>query len=132
GFDRLAVTAQNFAALLAKKHPDVLTTVFRVAHRGDRVFVDWLRNSPMATVVAAYSLRARPRATVAVPLAWSEMETTDPDAFCIDDVARLWERPDTLAQLAETPTDAASFVAVVDAAFEASGLVLETFDRFRA
>lgn len=128
----IATTLQKLAVLLASRHPDELTIVFRVAQRGARVFVDWLRNRPMATVVAPYSLRARPRASVATPLAWSEVETTPPDAFTIDDAARLVERPDSLAELARTPADPAPFVAAVDAAFERAGLVLEGFDRFRS
>lgn len=130
--DALALTLQKVAALLAQKHPDALTAAFRVAARRGRVFVDWLRNRHGATVVAPYSLRARPRATVAVPLSWSEIETTDPDAFTIDDVDRLLDRPDSLASLAGAPSQAEPFVAAVDASFERAGLVLEPFDRFRS
>jgi bifunctional non-homologous end joining protein LigD len=130
--ETLATTLQKFAALLASGHADDLTIVFRVAARGERVFVDWLRNTPVATVVAPYSLRARPRAPVATPLTWAEMEKTEPDAFGIDDLDRLLDRPDPLAALDSAPGSADRFVAEVDAAFEASGLVLETFDRFRS
>jgi bifunctional non-homologous end joining protein LigD len=130
--ETIAVTLQKFAALLAARHAEELTIVFRVALRGGRVFVDWLRNNPRATVIVPYSLRARPRATAAAPLSWSEMETTDPDAFGIDDLDRLLDRPDPLAQLALAPSETERFVAGIDAAFEASGLVLETFDRFRS
>ncbi|HEY6461871.1 MAG TPA: hypothetical protein VIY73_17015, partial [Polyangiaceae bacterium] len=132
--DGLAIgtAVQKLAAVLVAEHPDDLTVTFRVAQRGGRVFVDWLRNMPMATVVAPYSLRARPRATVAVPLAWSEIETIPPDGFTIADVARLLDRPDHLADLARTPAAPGPFVAAVDAAFERAGLVLEEFDRFRS
>jgi len=125
----LAEAAQKFGALIAAKH-DELTLTFRVASRGGRVFADWLRNNPGATVVAPYSLRARPRATVATPLVWNELESTAPDAFTIDDLDRLLERPDSLATLPES--DGEAFVAAVNDAFERSGLVLETFDRFRS
>ena len=128
--DVLARATQKLAALLVGKHPDVFTTVFRVALRGERVFVDWLRNNGGATVVAPYSLRARPRATVATPLGWDELETTDPDAFTLDDVDKLLGRPDTLAAL--QPVDARPFVSAVDEAFSRAGLVLDTFDRFRS
>jgi bifunctional non-homologous end joining protein LigD len=132
GLPTLAMTMQKLAALLVARHPDDLTTVFRVAGRGGRVFVDWLRNLPNATGVAPYSLRARPRATVATPLEWNEVETTAPDAFTIDDLDRLLDRPDPIAAGARDAADAGPFVAAVDAAFAASGLVLETFDRFRS
>jgi bifunctional non-homologous end joining protein LigD len=123
---------QKLAALVTEKHLDDLTTAFRVAKRGGRVFLDWLRNRPLATVVVPYSLRARANASVATPLGWSELETMAPDAFTIADVDRLLDRADTLADLAKTPADAAPFVAAVDAAFERSGLVIEPFDRFRS
>src|SRR5438876_748337 len=130
--DTIAVTLQKFAGLLAAKHGEDLTIVFRVALRGERVFVDWLRNNSMATVIAPYSLRARPRATVATPLSWTEMEQTDPDAFGIGDLDRHLDRPDPLAELASAPRDTERFLVAVAAAFEASGLVFETFDRFRS
>lgn len=126
----IADATQKLAALLVSQHPDALTTVFRIANRGGRVFVDWLRNNPGATVIAPYSLRATSRATVATPLSWSELESTAPNAFSIDDVQRLLDRPDTVAAL--PPSDPAAFVAAVDQAFERSGLVLETLDRFRS
>jgi hypothetical protein len=56
----------------------------------------------------------------------------NPNAFNIDDVERLLDRPDSLAALAEAPSDASRFVSEVDVAFERSGLVLESFDRFRS
>jgi bifunctional non-homologous end joining protein LigD len=127
--ETIAATTQKLATLLAAAHPDELTIAFRIALRKKRVFVDWLRNNTLATVIAPYSLRAKPRATVAAPIAWDEIDATPPDAFTIDDAKKLLERPDTIASLA--PADTKSFVAAVDAAFERSGLVLETFDRFR-
>src|SRR5690606_20723669 len=80
------------------------------------------RDLPLATAVVPYSLRAKPRATVAAPIAWDEFDETAPDRFTIDDVERLLERPDTV--LALEPLDAAPFVASVGAASEAAGLEL--------
>lgn len=130
--ETIAVATQKLAALLAADHPEELTTVFRTALRGGRVFIDWMRNNPGATVVTPYSVRARPRASVAAPLHWEELDQHAPDAFTIDDVDRLRERPDPLADLAASEQDAEPFVSSVDAAFERSGLMLETFDRFRS
>jgi DNA primase len=79
-----------------------------------------------------YSLRATPRATLAAPLSWDEIETLDPDAFAIGDLERLLDRPDALAELAAKPADPREFVARISAEFERSGLVLEPFDRFRS
>jgi bifunctional non-homologous end joining protein LigD len=130
--ETIAVATQKLAALLATDHPEELTIAFRTALRGGRVFIDWMRNNPGATVVTPYSVRARPRASVAAPLHWEELDQHAPDAFTMDDVDRLRERPDPLADLAASEQDAERFVSSVDAAFERSGLVLETFDRFRS
>lgn len=130
--EQLALTAHKVASLIAHAHSKELTTAFRIALRGGRVFVDWLRNRPSATAVAPYSLRARASASVATPLSWAELPTTPPDAFSINDVEALRERPDSLAELARAPCDAQRFVNGVDAAFEAAGLELESFDRFRS
>jgi bifunctional non-homologous end joining protein LigD len=131
-FATIATSLHKLAILLAARHPDVLTDAFRVKERGARVFVDWLRNQPGATVVAPYSLRARPRATVAAPLDWDELGVLGPDAFTIDDVDRLLERPDSIEELARSPCDAEPFIEAVDAAFAGEGLVLRPFDRFRS
>lgn len=130
--DVLVVTMQKLAAILAHEHPAELTTAFRVAMRKERVFIDWLRNRPNATVVAPFSIRARARATIATPLAWSELETTAPDAFSMIDVERLVDRADPLLDLARTPAEPERFVAGVDDAFAKHRLVLEKFDRFRS
>jgi bifunctional non-homologous end joining protein LigD len=129
--ETIAVATQKLAALLAADHPEELTTVFRTALRGGRVFLDWMRNNPGATVVAPYSVRARGRASVAVPLHWEELDQHAPDAFTMDDVDRLLDRADPLADPSSVQ-DPGPFVSAVDAAFERAGLVLETFDRFRS
>lgn len=130
--DALAHCAHQLATMLAHRHPDDFTIAYRVALRGERVFIDWLRNNPMASVVAPYSLRAKPRASVAVPLGWDELERVAPDHFTIDDAEQLLNRPDSLAELAAKPTDPRPFAAAVQSAFERSGLTLEYFDRFRS
>lgn len=117
-------------ALLAHAYPDTLTIAFRTAARGKRVFIDWLRNRTMATAVAPFSLRARPSASIATPLAWSELESVAPDGFTIADVDCLLDRPDPLA--AQSPADARPFAAAVDEALATAGIVLERFDRFRS
>ena len=45
--------------------------------RGDRVFLDYLRNGFAQTVVAAYSVRPLPGAPVSTPLTWDEL--SDPE-----------------------------------------------------
>jgi bifunctional non-homologous end joining protein LigD len=132
GGDAIATATQKLSTMLAAKYPEILTIAFRTARRGQRVFLDWLRNNPGATVVVPYSLRARPAASIAVPFAWEELDSTEPALFTLRDADRLLDRPDPLAALAGAPEDGGRFVAAVGEAFESSGLVLETFDRFRS
>ena len=72
---RCSTAAQAVAAALVATAPDELTTEFRKAKRGDRLFVDVLRNRWAQTVAAPYAPRARPFAPVAMPVRWAELET---------------------------------------------------------
>lgn len=86
--------AQSFAEVMAQAEPDRFLSVASKRLRNKRIFVDYLRNGRGATAVASYSLRARPRAPVSMPLAWSELSKLKRgDAFTIADVpARLKRR----------------------------------------
>jgi bifunctional non-homologous end joining protein LigD len=128
--EALWLAAYQLGSLLSAQHPELLTVTWRVASRGGKVFVDWLRNNTVASGIAPYSLRANAGAKVAAPLAWDELATHAPDAFSIDDADALLERGDPLLDL--KPGDTARFVREVEAAFARSGLVLEPFDRFRS
>lgn len=128
---RIEGAMHRLATLAAAEHPELLTTTFRIAKRGGRVFFDWLRNRYGATVVCPFSLRARASAPVAMPITWEEIDSVAPDGIGLADVDAHLAKSDPLAVLAESPRDPEPFVSRVEAAFEASGLVLETFDRFR-
>ncbi|QGW65495.1 DNA ligase D [Lysobacter soli] len=86
--------AQSFAEVMSQAEPDRFLSVSTKRLRNKRIFVDYLRNGRGATAVASYSLRARPRAPVSMPLAWSELpKLKRGDAFTIADVpARLKRR----------------------------------------
>jgi bifunctional non-homologous end joining protein LigD len=98
---------RRFAADMEAEMPDRFVSTVAKAKRRGRILVDWLRNGPGATAVASFSPRARPGATVAVPLSWREVTTKlDPQAFTIMTVpARLkrlrsepWQGYDSLDQ----------------------------------
>jgi len=61
------------ALSMEKDDPDRYLSTATKARRNNRIFVDYLRNSTEATAIAPYSTRARPGATVAVPVDWSEL-----------------------------------------------------------
>ena len=82
---RVGEVARAMAGVLAERDPDALTTEFSIATRGDRIYVDAGRARWGHTAVAPYSVRARPGAPVATPLAWEELsdETLRPDGWTI-------------------------------------------------
>ncbi len=82
--DQVSEVSRALAGLAALEKPNQLTTEFLKKNRNGRVFVDWLRNGPTATVVVPFSLRPRPGAPVAVPLRWEELDEAQPDGWKID------------------------------------------------
>lgn len=119
--------ARGIAELAAAAHPDLMTTAFRKKERGERVFVDWLRNAPHATAVVPWSLRARAAAPVAAPLTWEEVGSVDPDGIRLGDAidrADPWEGAE--------PVDPTPAVERVRHALEEAGIELEPFQRFRS
>ena len=73
GFDAVRGFARRASEVLAARNPDLVTTQQRRAGRGDLVYSDVMRNAYAQTVVAPYSVRARPGAPVATPLHWEEL-----------------------------------------------------------
>jgi bifunctional non-homologous end joining protein LigD len=121
--------ARGTAALGVAAHPDLMTLAFRKADRRGRVFVDWLRNTPLSTSVVPWSLRARPGAPIATPLTWDEVGDVDPDEVHLTTAADRpvppdWDDPQ--------PFDIASTVDDVRRMLEEAGIDLQPFDRFRS
>ncbi|RZT85286.1 DNA ligase D-like protein (predicted polymerase) [Pseudonocardia sediminis] len=79
--DAFAAT-RALAARAAALGPDVATTAFIRADRGERVFLDPTRAGG-ATLVAAYSPRARPGLPVSFPVSWDELDTVAPGDFTV-------------------------------------------------
>lgn len=73
-FEEVRTFAAGLAEILVARHPRRLTTAHRKDQRGDRIFVDILRNAWAQTAVAPYAVRAREGAPVATPLHWDELE----------------------------------------------------------
>jgi len=88
--DEVLAFARAVAEVLAASDRAQLTTEFRKAERGGRVYLDVARNAYAQTVVAPYSVRARPGAPVATPLDWDEVRTTRlrPDRWTVTNIFR--------------------------------------------
>jgi bifunctional non-homologous end joining protein LigD len=96
GFDPVRDFAHRAAALLASRHPDVVTIEQRKDKRGERVYADIMRNGYAQTVVASYAVRARPGAPVATPLSWAEVEDAglEPGQFTVSTIRARLESAD--------------------------------------
>ena len=124
-FDEMGRFAQAVATLLAQTHSDRMTVEFLKKERKGRVFVDWMRNHFGPTAVCPYSLRPRPGASIAMPIDWKALETTEPDGF------RLREFELAADPWAEaTAIDLAPAVAAMEKMIVGSGVDLPEFDRF--
>ncbi len=126
---RVAELARGIAALGEATHPDLLTVAFRKNERGDRVFVDWLRNAPYSTSVVPWSLRARSGAPIAAPLDWDELDRIDPDGVSLDTAPARFV-PESWRSL--PPQDLIEPTRAVIESVNSAGIVLEPFDRFRS
>ena len=76
--------AKRFAAAMAEAEPDAYVAEMSKAERKGRIFIDWLRNQRGATAVMPFSTRAKPKASVAMPVSWDELrEVESADAFTV-------------------------------------------------
>jgi bifunctional non-homologous end joining protein LigD len=73
-FDSVRGFAREIADLLVTRSPERLTTEQRKDDRGQRLYLDLMRNGYAQMAVAPYSVRARPGAPVATPLDWAELD----------------------------------------------------------
>jgi bifunctional non-homologous end joining protein LigD len=100
-FDDVAAAARAVAARAERLDPAAATTAFMKEDRGGKVFIDSTRVG-WATVVAAYSPRARPGTPVSFPVGWDDVDRVTPADFTIHSAARLVaERDPWLDQMPE-------------------------------
>lgn len=83
GFIEVRRAALALAREVERRLPALATTNWWKEERGEKVFVDFNQNARDRTVASAYSVRARPGATVSAPVTWSELETAESDDFTI-------------------------------------------------
>jgi bifunctional non-homologous end joining protein LigD len=74
GFDRTKPFAREVAQALERDDRRHITSNMRKDLRKGKIFVDWSQNDRHKTTVCVYSLRARQRPTVSMPVTWDELE----------------------------------------------------------
>ncbi len=73
--------ALAFAREIERRLPKKVTTAWWKEERGRRVFIDYNQNARDRTVASAYSVRARPDATVSAPVTWDELPDVATEDF---------------------------------------------------
>jgi bifunctional non-homologous end joining protein LigD len=97
-----AAATRAIAARAERLAPDLATTAFVKADRGGKVFLDATRAGG-ATVVAAYSPRARPGTPVSFPVPWADLAQVRPADFTIRTAASLLRGRDAWADSLPRP-----------------------------
>lgn len=72
-FDHVRTFAHAVAEVLAERYPEQVTTAARKDRRGNRIYIDVLRNGYAQTAVAPYALRPKLGAPVSTPVDWAEL-----------------------------------------------------------
>ncbi len=72
-FDAVRSVARTIAESCVAQNPKKMTLEAHLKNRGNKIYIDILRNAYAQTAVAPYSVRARPHAPVATPIAWAEL-----------------------------------------------------------
>lgn len=101
-FDTVRQFARDVAGVVAADDPAHRTVEQRKDKRGDRIYLDVMRNAYAQTAVAPYAVRARRGAPVATPLEWDELggRGMRPDRFTVRDVPkRIAEQGDPWADM---------------------------------
>ena len=81
--------SKQTAAWLQEQSPGRFTISSSKKARRGKIYIDYLRNTRGATVIAPFSTRAHSIPSVAVPLDWDELSTTpSADAFTVDNLIR--------------------------------------------
>ncbi len=79
---------RDFARAMEQTEPKLYTATLAKKARKNRIFIDYLRNGRGSTAIAPFSSRARPGATVSLPVGWEELEALKPDQFRAADLTR--------------------------------------------
>jgi bifunctional non-homologous end joining protein LigD len=83
-WDQIKNFCKTVTMQLASEYPNDYTTNILKKNRKGKIFLDYLRNGFGATAITPYSLRAKSKPTVSVPISWTELKTLRrPDTFNI-------------------------------------------------
>jgi len=83
-YEQSRMLGELLARIVLRDCHDCATITRHVTKRGDKVYLDYLQNRHGQTIVAPFSVRPLPGATVSMPLVWDEVNASlDPKNFTI-------------------------------------------------
>ncbi len=92
-YEQTRTLGELLARLVIKQLPNTTTITRHVTKRGDKVYLDYLQNRTGQLIVAPFSVRPLPGASVSMPLEWEEVNhSLDPRAFTIKTAIERMER----------------------------------------
>ncbi|WP_130494319.1 non-homologous end-joining DNA ligase LigD [Motilibacter rhizosphaerae] len=94
GFDETRAWVEQLSHAVGAVVPDLVSWKWTVSSRGGLARLDYTQNAINKTLVAPYSPRAMPGASVSAPIAWEELDdpALRPDGFGLEDVVERVER----------------------------------------
>jgi bifunctional non-homologous end joining protein LigD len=94
-WDEAKAFCRSVAEFLVRFDPNRFVANMSKAKRRGKIFIDYLRNDRGSTAIAPYSTRARPGATISVPIDWRKLNSLDSgSAFTVVDGPSLAKRSD--------------------------------------
>src|SRR5215204_3124332 len=94
--DTLAEFKPLFASEVAQRAPQIATGERTIAKRkSTQVYVDWMQNARGKSLASVFTARAKPKATVSMPLTWKQIsQGVKIEDFTITNVPELLKKKD--------------------------------------
>jgi len=92
-YEQSRTLGELLARVMLREVGDIATITRHVTKRGDKVYLDYLQNRHGQTIVAPFSVRPLPGATVSMPLRWDEVvDGLNPKDYTILNAIERMER----------------------------------------
>jgi DNA ligase D len=102
-YDKVAEFARLFASEVAGRAPKIATVERTIVKRkSTQVYVDWMQNARGKSLASVFTARAKPKASVSMPLTWKQIEKgVKIEDFTIVNVPQLLKKGDVWAEFFE-------------------------------
>ena len=93
-YEKVAEFAKLLAGEVARRVPNIATVERTIAKRKTtQVYVDWMQNARGKSLASVFTARAKPKATVSMPLTWKQIaQGVSIDDFTITNVPNLLQK----------------------------------------